>query len=177
MRFFSSLLLSALLLLLFVFPFSSSIFFFFFFPFLLLCMCILLRVFNASVSLIFSRIFCNLQVCLYASLEIFHEASMPALRAKSLMLTGFLEALLTATVPSSSVRVISPTHPDQRGCQLSLLFPQPVRPINQQLLQRGVIADVREPNVLRVSPVPLYNSFRDVYNFVLTLQSVLASEL
>jgi kynureninase len=76
------------------------------------------------------------------------------------------------------VTIITPTEPEGRGCQLSLLFRhRPVRPIFRALSERhGVFADVREPNVIRVSPAPLYNSFSDVLAFVVALEAVLRAE-
>ena len=60
---------------------------------------------------------------------------------------------------------ITPDHPRQRGCQLSLLFLERGREVFDKLTDEGVVADWREPDVIRVAPVPLYNSFEDVYRF------------
>lgn len=81
-----------------------------------------------------------------------------------------------AAATSSAVRVyqLTPRDPDARGCQLSLLFTTNVTPINDALFKRGIVCDVRKPNVLRVSPTPLYNTFRDVHTFVFALKEVLA---
>lgn len=106
---------------------------------------------------------------LRASLEIFDEATMPALRAKSLKLTGYLETLLKQIV---GVAVITPTDPNQRGCQLSLRVGD--RSLHERLSERGVFVDWREPDVIRVAPVPLYNSFEDVSGFAKILTECLS---
>merc|ERR1712226_238246 len=100
---------------------------------------------------------------------------MPALRSKALKLTGYLEILLAKELGGQYTQ-LTPTEPSQRGCQLSILmkYPGGVKPINKELANRGVICDVREPDVIRVSPTPLYNRFVDVYKFVHHLKEVLA---
>lgn len=112
-------------------------------------------------------------VCLEASLEVFAEATMPAVRQKSVLLTGYLEALLRREA-AGRVTVATPADPAQRGAQLSLVIDAPVKELNRRLLELGVICDVREPNTMRVSPAPLYNSFSDVYLFVRRLVRALA---
>nr|XP_040043526.1 kynureninase [Gasterosteus aculeatus aculeatus]XP_040043529.1 kynureninase [Gasterosteus aculeatus aculeatus] len=122
-----------------------------------------------------------LLVCpLQASLEVFKKTSMPALRRKSLLLTGYLEYLIQhyygedpARPHKPHVRIITPSDPRQRGCQLSLCFSVNVAGIYRELEKRGVACDMREPSVLRVAPVPLYNSFADVHGFVQALGSAL----
>lgn len=122
-------------------------------------------------------------VCmLQASLEVFKMTSMQALRRKSILLTGYLEYLIQyyysedPTQPHKPhVRIITPSDPEQRGCQLSLCFSIPVSKIFKELEKRGVTCDMREPSVLRVAPVPLYTSFSDVHGFVETLGSALAA--
>lgn len=110
---------------------------------------------------------------LFASLQIFEEAGgMANLRKKSKLLTGYLEALVRIKFPD--VKQLTPTDPTQRGCQLSLLFPRNVSTVNKELAKRGVICDVRQPNVIRVAPTPLYNRFGDVLKFVNILAEVLA---
>ncbi|MCG3173022.1 MAG: Kynureninase [Myxococcota bacterium] len=101
---------------------------------------------------------------LLASLEIFDQAGMAALRAKSLQLTGYLESLLDQS-PPGRVRSLTPRDPERRGCQLSLCFERGGRELHQALTQAGCICDYREPGVIRVAPVPLYNSFHDVWRF------------
>lgn len=98
-----------------------------------------------------------------ASLEIFEEAGgVKALREKSIKLTGFLESLLK---DNEEFEIITPENPEERGCQLSILTGENGKVIFENLKNAGVIADWREPNVIRVAPVPLYNSFMDVYRF------------
>ncbi|KAI2663180.1 Kynureninase [Labeo rohita] len=124
-----------------------------------------------------------LLVCpLQASLEIFNQTSMKDLRKKSLLLTGYLEYLIRhyyTKDPSDpdkpSVRIITPSDPEQRGCQLSLCFSCPIRAVFEELEKRGVACDMREPDVLRVAPVPLYNSFADVHRFIAALGSALSA--
>ncbi len=106
-----------------------------------------------------------------ASLDIFDKAGMEALREKSLKLTGYLEFLLNK-VDHLSFEVITPTEPHRRGCQLSMLFDDRGREVFDKLTEKGVIADWREPNVIRIAPVPLYNSFEDVYRFYDILMSL-----
>jgi kynureninase len=106
---------------------------------------------------------------LRASLESFHNASMPALRKKSVQLTGFLEELLlVAQIPG--LEIITPLDPEQRGCQLSLFLHSGGKSIFEKITEAGIIADWREPNVIRIAPVPLYNSFEDVWRFVVELE-------
>jgi kynureninase len=102
---------------------------------------------------------------LRASMDIFTAVGMPQLRRKSTALTGFLEALLAHQVPDA-VTLITPRDPDQRGAQLSLYVPRHGRALHARLVQANVMCDWREPDVIRVAPVPLYNSFMDVYRFV-----------
>jgi kynureninase len=99
---------------------------------------------------------------LIASLAIFTEARLERLRAKSIELTGFLEFLLADLAPA--VRIITPRQPKERGCQLSLRITGGER-IFAHLSQAGVVCDWREPDTLRVAPVPLYNRFEDVWLF------------
>jgi kynureninase len=102
-----------------------------------------------------------------ASLEIFDRTGMVALRKKSVKLTGLLESLLLA-IPESekSFSIITPSDPSARGCQLSILMNSRLgRRVFKNLTRHGVIADWREPDVIRVAPVPLYNSFEEVYQF------------
>ncbi|MDA0195357.1 MAG: kynureninase [Bacteroidetes bacterium] len=106
-----------------------------------------------------------------ASLEIFEQAGINALREKSLQLTGFLEFLLSDL--HELIHIITPKSPDERGCQLSLLIDANGREIFDQLHEQNVIVDWREPNVVRAAPVPLYNTFCEVYDFVQILKSAI----
>lgn len=109
---------------------------------------------------------------LRASLEIFDEAGMSALRAKSEKLTGYLEFLLSE-IGDDRISVITPSEPAQRGCQLSIRVKDSDRSLHERIVAQGVSADWREPDVIRVAPVPLYNSFEDVYKFVELLKKSL----
>jgi kynureninase len=102
---------------------------------------------------------------LRASMEIFHEVGMTPLRDKSILLTGYLEFLLSRQ-PSSKFSIITPDRPESRGAQLSIRISGKGRKLCDQLASVGVIGDWREPDIFRVAPVALYNSFRDVYAFV-----------
>jgi kynureninase len=102
---------------------------------------------------------------LRASLDIFHEAGMERLRAKSVALTGYLEFLL-AQKPSSKFSIVTPPEKGRRGAQLSIRIPRSGRELCERLATQGIICDWREPDTLRVAPVPLYNSFHDVFQFV-----------
>ena len=109
---------------------------------------------------------------LRASLEIFDEAGMPGLRAKSEKLTGYLEHLLSE-IHDERISVITPSDPNARGCQLSIRVENADKSLFDAITNRGVFADWREPDVIRVAPVPLYNSFEDVYKFVEILKDCL----
>lgn len=110
---------------------------------------------------------------LLASLEIFDSAGMPTLREKSLQLTGYLAFLLQQRLPEQ-IRIVTPLEPAQRGCQLSLRVSSgDGRAVFQALEDNGVTCDWREPDAIRVAPVPLYNSYMDVYRFVDILYGVL----
>jgi kynureninase len=99
-----------------------------------------------------------------ASLALFDQAGMPALRAKSERLTGYLEYLLDR-LPPGRIEVLTPRDPALRGAQLSMLVHDRPREMLQQLEAEGVFCDFREPNVIRVAPVPLYNTFEEVWRF------------
>ena len=101
---------------------------------------------------------------LRASMEIFHEAGMERLRAKSVSLTGYLEFLLR-TFDSPKFEIITPPDPERRGAQISIQIPDKGRAFCEELAAAGVIGDWREPDILRIAPVPLYNSYQDVYEF------------
>jgi kynureninase len=105
---------------------------------------------------------------LRASLGLFDEIGMAALRAKSERLTGYLEFLLEQ-IPGNRFEIITPRQPEQRGCQLSILVRDQPRELLSALEQEGVVCDFREPNVIRVAPVPLYNSFHEVWAFARVL--------
>ncbi len=100
-----------------------------------------------------------------ASLEVFMEAGMESIFRKSKLLTGYLEYLINK-INSEQIKIITPKDPTQRGSQLSIQVKNADKALYDKITERGVIADWREPDVIRVAPVPLYNSYEDVYQFV-----------
>lgn len=98
---------------------------------------------------------------LRASMEVFDEVGMEALRTKSKLLTGYLAFLFEK---QSAIRVITPKEPSERGCQLSLQIAGADRSLYEYLMAKDVICDWREPNIIRMAPVPLYNTFSEVYD-------------
>jgi kynureninase len=101
---------------------------------------------------------------LLASLAIFQEAGIKALRKKSIALTAYMEYILKEIDPlENTLKIITPNNPEERGCQLSVFMKQDGKKTFQKLNKAGVIADWRDPNVIRVAPVPLYNTFEEVY--------------
>jgi kynureninase len=112
---------------------------------------------------------------LLASLELFTAAGMTRLREKSLALTGYLERRLDETV-AQRIEILTPRDPARRGCQLSLRLRDGAtagREVFGRLTAAGVVCDWREPDVIRVAPAPLYNSFADVEHFVTRLAEAL----
>ncbi len=109
---------------------------------------------------------------LRASLDIFGEAGMENLVEKSRKLTGYLEFLL-GEIGDERISVITPANPAERGCQLSIRVKNADKNLFKAISNRGVIADWREPDVIRVAPVPLYNSFEDVFRFAEILKDCL----
>ena len=99
------------------------------------------------------------------ALQIFEEASMPKLLAKSQKLTGYLYFLLE-NLAAEYIDIITPKEEEQRGCQISVFAKKEGRALHQYLQSRGVITDWREPNVVRMAPVPLYNTFTEVWQTV-----------
>ncbi len=102
---------------------------------------------------------------LRASMDIFHEAGMGQLREKSVSLTSYLEFLLHANA-SAKFSILTPKESTRRGAQLSLRIRQHGHKLCDKLAEEGIVGDWREPDILRVAPVPLYNSYRDVFRFV-----------
>ncbi|KAJ1918569.1 hypothetical protein H4219_002506 [Mycoemilia scoparia] len=107
---------------------------------------------------------------LLGSLEIFERAGMYALREKSLAMTAYLEFLIKHNFSESEVEIITPENPDKRGCQLSLLIKQDFDSVFEHLMSNGVICDERKPDCIRVAPVPLYNTYQDVWRFIEVLK-------
>jgi len=101
-----------------------------------------------------------------AALEIFDKAGIKNLRKKSILLTGFLGYLLKSIENYSQHYIIlTPEVANERGCQLSILMKKDGRKVFNKITKAGVIADWREPGVIRVAPVPLYNTFEEVFRF------------
>ncbi|KAH9415567.1 hypothetical protein DERP_000053 [Dermatophagoides pteronyssinus] len=135
-----------------------------------------------------------LNAMLMTSLEIFEQTSMEELRQKEYLLTGYLEFMIKSFFPQTdkrnnhqrsadnngdsrsllmpSIKIITPSDPEQRGAQLSLIFSVPLSIIHEQFQKRGIVCDIRMPSVMRVAPTPLYNSFTDVYRFITTLYEI-----
>ena len=102
---------------------------------------------------------------LRASMDIFHEAGMKRLRAKSESLTGYLEFLL-GNNRSARFSIVTPPEKERRGAQLSIRVAANGRALCERLILEGIVGDWREPDTFRVAPVPLYNSYHDVFRFV-----------
>ena len=102
-------------------------------------------------------------VGLKSSLEIFETTSIAALRAKSIHLTGYLEYLLQQ-IEGVNFEILTPKNCAERGAQLSLFFGNQGKAIHQQLTAAGIIADFREPGVIRFAPAPIYNTYQDVFH-------------
>lgn len=112
-----------------------------------------------------------------ASLKLFDEAGIENLRAKSLKLTDFMEELiLDSEILKNQIKIITPTKHEERGAQLSVYLLNHGKSVFDYLIDQGVILDWREPNVIRVAPVPFYNSFADAVNFVSILEEAIHNE-
>ncbi|HLP88536.1 MAG TPA: kynureninase [Nostocaceae cyanobacterium] len=109
---------------------------------------------------------------LAASLDIFEAAGMDKLRTKSKLLIGYLEFLLDG-MRDERISLITPRDPEQRGCQLSIRIKDSNKKVLQHLNERGVFCDWREPDVIRVAPVPLFNQYTEVFDFVEILTEIL----
>ena len=107
-----------------------------------------------------------------ASLELFNEVGMDALRQKSIQLTAYLEYLIN-NLEHPDVEIISPKDPAQRGCQLSIRVKNVDQTLHKRLTENHVITDWRAPGVIRCAPVPFYNSFEDVFDMVAILKTLL----
>lgn len=108
----------------------------------------------------------------------FCQAGLERLRAKSIRLTGYLEELLLHELPGF-IEIITPKNTPERGAQLSMFVTNPsggawdMEEMVRLLHAEGVVCDFRKPNIMRISPAPLYNSFLDVFRFVAVLKSIL----
>lgn len=111
-----------------------------------------------------------------ASLDIFEEAGMEKLHAKRKELAAYLHFVLNdinSNQAEKILEIITPANEKERGCQVSMLMLKNGKYIFNELTKKGVIADWREPNVIRIAPVPLYNSFEDIYRFGEIISGVL----
>ena len=111
-----------------------------------------------------------------ASLDIFEAAGMDRLHTKRKQLAAYLHFILhdiNDRQPEKVIEIITPADEKERGCQVSMLMLQRGKEIFDVLTKQGVVADWREPNVIRVAPVPLYNSFEDIYRFGEIIRSIL----
>ncbi len=107
-----------------------------------------------------------------ASLDMFNEVGMEALREKSEKLTGYFEFLINE-ISSDDIKIITPSNPKERGCQLSIQVKNADKSLHKKLTENNIITDWREPDVIRCAPVPMYNSFEDVYKMVSILKGLL----
>ncbi|XP_039269621.2 kynureninase-like [Styela clava] len=112
-----------------------------------------------------------------ASMEVFAKTTIKKLRNKSFFLTGLLKYLIQHFFPMSNkelnlptVSIITPDNFQEHGAQLSLVFSVPLIEIHKEMTKRGVVCDVRKPNVIRIAPTPLYCTFHDVFRFVEVLR-------
>jgi kynureninase len=109
---------------------------------------------------------------LLASLKIFKNAGMKNLVSKSNLLTSYLEFLILEKL-NKHIQIITPNKPNERGCQLSIKLKKPIKNITNILYKSGIISDWREPDVIRIAPVPLYNTFNDCYEFVNRFEKII----
>jgi kynureninase len=100
---------------------------------------------------------------------------MDLLRDKSTKLTGYFEFLITE-INSKNIKIITPSNPKERGCQLSIQVKNADKNLHKKLTENNIITDWRDPNVIRCAPVPLYNSFQDVFQMVSVLKDLLPNE-
>ncbi len=109
--------------------------------------------------------------CLRDAMDIYDEVGMSLLREKSEQLTEYLEFLLLKM--PDKIEIITPEDPKQRGCQLSLVVKENGKEVFEKLGSSGVICDWREPDVIRVAPMPMYNSYKDIFQFYEILKTIL----
>jgi len=107
-----------------------------------------------------------------SSLDLFNEVGMEALRKKSIKLTGYFEFLINE-LNNDKIKIITPSNPEERGCQLSIQVKNADKSLHQKLTDAHIITDWREPDVIRSAPTPLYNTFEDVYKMVEKLKEIL----
>ena len=104
---------------------------------------------------------------------VFDEAGIGALRARSLRMTAYLLGLLDR-LPASRYEVITPRRPDERGCQVALRIRKGARELFAALQAAGVVCDFREPDVVRIAPTPLYNTFHEIWRLACILERAAA---
>jgi kynureninase len=109
-----------------------------------------------------------------ASLNIFAEAGFENLVTKSKLLSEYLFFVLNEINSENKFEILTPTNPDERGCQVSISVHNNAKAIFDELIKNGIFADWREPNVIRVASIPLYNKYEDIYFFGTILQQLLA---
>ena len=111
-----------------------------------------------------------------ASVDLFNEVGMEKLREKSILLTGYLEFIvhLINEKKESFLEIITPNNFEERGCQLSIIAHGNGKELFDELSKNHIVVDWRERNVIRVAPVPFYNSFQDVYEFGRVLNNYLS---
>jgi len=110
-----------------------------------------------------------------ASLDLFDEVGMDALREKSEKLTGYFEFLINK-IGADAIKIITPSNSNERGCQISIQVKNADKGLHAKLTERHIITDWREPDVIRCAPVPMYTSFEDVYRMVSTLKKLVVNE-
>jgi kynureninase len=108
------------------------------------------------------------------SLELFDRVGMAALRSRSLRLTGFLERLLDLVAARRPMEIVTPRDPARRGAQLSVAVDESTRVTEELFDLHQVRCDDRPPNIIRIAPVPLYNTFHDCWRAAVALDAVLA---
>ncbi|MBI3258680.1 MAG: kynureninase [Ignavibacteriae bacterium] len=116
---------------------------------------------------------------LRSSLSIFDQVELSDMYSKRDKLTGYLKSLLDGIIsdfPNLPIKIITPETPSERGCQLSLLVENQGRELYHYLVENSAIVDWREPNVIRIAPVPLYNSFEDVYKLTTIIRTYFSTQ-
>ena len=106
------------------------------------------------------------------SLQIFEEVGFEKLLAKSKELSAYLFYVLNEINNPKKFDILTPINPDERGCQVSISVKENAKAIFDELLKNEIFADWREPNVIRVAAVPLYNTFEDIFYFANVLQKL-----
>jgi kynureninase len=108
---------------------------------------------------------------LRTSLEIFDEAGIAALRERSIRLTGYLEQRIDS-IGADHYQIITPRDPERRGAQISIRVIGDASALQQSLEEAGITTDFRPPDVVRIAPTPLYNTFEEIHRFTEVLESV-----